>query len=165
MDEEKKSSALNTAIRLLAGRAHGRAELEAKLRKKGFDANAISQALERLDELGLTDDRAFAQNCMTGMARRRPEGRLKTRARLKQKGLTDEIIDEAITGFDQAVLCRAAAEKKLRTLTGPPEQKKKKLIAFLKNRGFDWETIRETMEQGTGNNDEMDGMDDVDKEK
>lgn len=158
MDENKKSSALETAIRLLAGRAHGRAELEAKLRKKGFDAAAISKALERLDELGLTDDRAFAQSCMTGMARRRPEGRLKTRARLKQKGLPDEIIEEAITGFDQAALCRAAAEKKMRTLTGPPEQKKKKLIAFLKNRGFDWETIRETVEQVTGEKDEIDGM-------
>jgi regulatory protein len=158
MDENKKSSALDTAIRLLAGRAHGRAELEAKLRKKGFDADAISKALARLDELGLTDDRAFAQSCMTGMARRRPEGRLKTRARLKQKGLPDEIIDEAITSFDQAALCRAAAEKRIRTLTGPSEQKKKKLIAFLKNRGFDWETIRETVEHVTGSNDETDGM-------
>lgn len=158
MDENKKSSALDTAIRLLAGRAHGRAELEAKLRKKGFDTDAISKALGRLDELGLTDDRAFAQSCMTGMARRRPEGRLKTRARLKQKGLPDEIIDEAITGFDQATLCRAAAEKRMRTLSGPPEQKKKKLIAFLKNRGFDWETIRETVEQVTGEKDEMGGM-------
>ena len=160
MDEGKKSSALDTAIRLLAGRSHGRAELEAKLKKKGFEADAISKALQRLDELGLTDDRAFAQSCMAGMARRRPEGRLKTRARLKQKGLPDTIIDEAITGFDQAALCRAAAEKKLRTLGGSPELKQKKLIAFLKNRGFDWETIRETVKRVTGNEeeDEMDLM-------
>jgi regulatory protein len=146
MDEGKKSSALDHAFRLLAGRAHGRAELEAKLKKKGFDSESISKALERLDELGLTDDRAFVQSCMTSMARRRPEGKLKTRARLRQKGLPDKIIDEAITNCDQAELCRSAAEKKLRTLAGPPDQKKKKLITFLKNRGFDWETIRETME-------------------
>lgn len=159
MDENKKSSALETAIRLLAGRAHGRAELEAKLRKKGFDAAAISKALERLDQLGLTDDRAFAQSCMTGMARRRPEGKLKTRARLKQKGLPDDIIDEAITAIDQPALCRAAAEKKMRVLSGPPELKKKKLITFLKNRGFDWETIKTTVVQVVGGNDEVDGLD------
>ena len=159
MDEGKKSSALDTAIRLLAGRSHGRAELEAKLKKKGFEADAISKALQRLDELGLTDDRAFAQSCMAGMARRRPEGRLKTRARLKQKGVPDNIIDEVVSSVDQATLCRAAAEKKLRSLSGPPEQKKKKLIAFLKNRGFDWESIRETVTQVTGDSDEMDGLD------
>jgi regulatory protein len=158
MDEQKKSSALDQAIRLLSGRAHGRAELEAKLKKRGFEADAISKALERLDQLGLTDDRAFAQSCMTGMARRRPEGKLKTRARLKQKGLPDNIIDEAITAIDQPALCRAAAEKKMRVLSGPPEQKKKKLITFLKNRGFDWETIRETVKLVTGDEDEMEGM-------
>jgi len=158
MDEQKKSSALDHAFLLLAGRAHGRAELEAKLKKKKFEAEAISKALERLDELGLTDDRAFAQSCMTSMARRRPEGKLKTRARLRQKGLPDKIIDEAITGYSQTELCHAAAAKKLRTLTGPAELKKKKLIAFLKNRGFDWETIRDTMELVIGEKNENDGM-------
>jgi regulatory protein len=146
MDEGKKGSALDHAFRLLAGRAHGKAELEAKLKKKGFDTESVAKAIARLDELGLTDDRAFAQNCMASMARRKPEGRLKTRARLRQKGLPDNIIDEAVTGFDQTELCRAAAEKKARTLCCPPDQKKKKLITFLKNRGFDWETIRETVE-------------------
>lgn len=146
MDEGKKSSALDHAFRLLAGRDHGRAELEAKLKKRGFDPESITKALEKLDELGLTDDRAFAQSCIKSMARRRPEGKLKTRARLRQKGLPDNVIDEAMTGFKQSELCRAAAEKKLRTLSGPPDQKKKKLITFLKNRGFDWETTRETVE-------------------
>ena len=159
MDDGKKSSALDLAIRLLAGRSHGRAELEAKLKRKGFETDAITKALEKLDELGLTDDRAFAQSCISGMARRRPEGRLKTRARLKQKGVPDNIIDEVVSSVDQATLCRAAAEKKLRSLSGPPEQKKKKLIAFLKNRGFDWESIRETVTQVTGDSDEMDGLD------
>jgi regulatory protein len=146
MDEEKKSSALDQALRLLAGRAHGRAELEGKLKKRGFEADAIAKAIAKLDALGLTDDRAFAQSCMSGMARRRPEGKLKTRARLKQKGLNDEIINEAISRHDQATLCFSAAEKKLRTLSGTPELKKKKLITFLKNRGFDWDSIRETVE-------------------
>lgn len=145
MDEGKKSSALDHALRLLAGRAHGRTELESKLKKKGFDPESIAKAIARLDELSLTDDRAFAQSCTASMARRKPEGRLKTRARLKQKGLPDNIIDEAVNGCDQTELCRSAAEKKLRTLSAPPDQKKKKLITFLKNRGFDWETIRETV--------------------
>jgi regulatory protein len=161
MDEKNGKAALDVALRLLAGRAHGRREIEDKLRKKGFEAEAIAEALLRLDQLKLIDDRAFAGNFVAGMARRRPEGRLKTRARLKQKGLSDEIIGEAIATSDQKALCLSAAEKKLRTLAGSPEQKKKKLIAFLKNRGFEWETIREALKLVTGkeDEDEMDLMD------
>jgi regulatory protein len=149
MDEEKKSSALDVAIRLLAGRAHSRSELEKKLKKRGFDPEAISTAIQRLDQLSLIDDRAFAGSCMTSMARRRPEGKLKTRARLKQKGLSDEIIEKALSESDQAALCLSAARKKMRTLSGPPELKRKKLITFLTNRGFDWETIKEAVGQLT----------------
>lgn len=145
-DDRSRKAALDQAVRLLSGRAHGRAELESKLKKKGFDPESIASVMERLEQLRLLDDRAFAGSCMASQARRRPEGAFKTRARLRQKGLSDEIIDETIAGYDQAELCRNAAERKLRTLSGPPETVKKKLHAFLKNRGFDWETVRDTVE-------------------
>lgn len=141
MDEKSAKAALELAVRLLAGRAHSRHEVEAKLRKKGFDPESITKALEKLDQLKLIDDHTFADSFLTSIARRRPEGHFKTRARLKLKGLSDEIINETLASSDQSALCVAAAEKKLRTLSGPPELKKRKLITFLINRGFSWETI------------------------
>ena len=146
-DERDRKNALEHAMRLLAARDHGRAELEGKLKKKGFDPHGIASAMERLDQLNLLNDRTFAGSCMTSMARRRPEGKFKTRARLKQKGLSDEIIEETIAGYDQTELCRNAAERKLRTLSGPPETIRKKLFTFLRNRGFDWSTIKETVNE------------------
>lgn len=146
-DERDRKNTLDHAMRLLGARAHGRAELETKLKKKGFDPEAVASALERLDQLDLLDDRAFAGSCMAGIARRRPEGKYKTRARLKQKGLSDELIEEALAEYDQSELCRTAAERKLRTLKGTPETIRKKLTTFLRNRGFDWGTIRETLNQ------------------
>ncbi|ACF10850.1 regulatory protein RecX [Chlorobaculum parvum NCIB 8327] len=146
-DERDRKNALEHAMRLLAARDHGRAELEGKLKKKGFDSNAIASAMERLDQLSLLNDRTFAGSCMASMARRRPEGKFKTRARLKQKGLSDEIIEETIAGYDQTELCRNAAERKLRTLSGPPDTIRKKLFTFLRNRGFDWSTIKETVNE------------------
>lgn len=145
-EDKNRKAAFDCAVRLLSARDHGRAELESKLKKKGFEQEAITSTMERLDQLNLLDDRAFAGSCMAGIARRRPEGKFKTRARLKQKGLSDAIIEETIAGYDQSALCHAAAERKLRTLNGPPETIRKKLYTFLKYRGFDWETIRETVE-------------------
>ncbi len=146
-DRRDRKNAFDHAMRLLAARDHSRAELENKLTKKGFEQEAITSTMERLDQLNLLDDRAFAGSCMAGIARRRPEGKYKTRARLKQKGLSDELIEEAIASYDQSELCRAAAERKLRTLHGPPETIRKKLYTFLKYRGFDWETIRKTIDE------------------
>jgi len=146
-EDRDRKNALTHAMRLLAARDHGRAELEGKLKKKGFDPQAIASVMKRLDQLGLLNDRSFAGSCMAGMSRRRPEGKFKTRARLKQKGVSDEIIEETLAGYDQSELCRNAAERKLRTLSGPPETVKKKLTTFLRNRGFDWSTIKETVNE------------------
>ncbi|HWR02082.1 MAG TPA: recombination regulator RecX [Chlorobaculum sp.] len=147
MDENRSGAALNQALRLLAGRAHGRNELEAKLKSRGFEPEAITKAVERLEQLRLIDDRAFAGSCMESMARRKPEGRIKTIARLKQKGLSEEIVEEMMGDYDQLKLCKTAAEKKMRSLSGTPEAKRKKLLTFLKNRGFDWQTISQTLAQ------------------
>ncbi|NTU68129.1 MAG: recombination regulator RecX [Chlorobiaceae bacterium] len=148
MTDRTLEEAVRSAIRLLALRAHGRAEISSKLKKKGFDPSIIDVALAKLESLGLIDDRSFAASFVESMSRRKPEGRMKARARLLQKGLAEEMVEEMLAGYDAEAMCRAAAEKKMRTLTGPPETKLKKLETFLRNRGFDWQTIKETMDNG-----------------
>jgi regulatory protein len=160
MDDKKKSAALNQAVRLLANRAHSRSELEVKLKSRGHTAEAISMAMDRLEQIKLIDDRAFAGNAMESLAKRRPEGKLKTVARLKQKGLSEEIVEEMMDGYDQLKLCTSAAEKKMRSLSGTPEAKRKKLLTFLRNRGFDWQSINQTLSQlGTPQEDKDDQED------
>lgn len=139
--------ALADCIRYLAQRAHSRKELIDKLKKKGYGSDTIEATLSRLETLGLIDDQAFGRSCMASLARRRPEGRLKTRQRLLQKGLDDGAVEELLGELDEKALCRSAAEKKMRSLSGASETKRKKLETFLRNRGFDWHTIRETVEQ------------------
>jgi regulatory protein len=146
MSDRTFDDAVRYSIRLLGLRAHGRSELYAKLKKKGFKPAVVEAAIARMESLGLIDDRSFAAGFVESMSRRRPEGKLKTRARLLQKGLSEEVAEEMLTGYDPAAMCRAAAEKKMRTLTGPHETKLKKLETFLRNRGFDWQTIKETVD-------------------
>ncbi len=145
MNDRTIPDAVRSAIRLLGLRAHSRAELAAKLKKKGFDASTVDAATSRLESLGLIDDRGFAAGFMESMARRKPESRLKARMRLLQKGLSEELVDEALRDYDASSMCMAAAEKKMRSLSGTPEARRKKLETFLRNRGFDWSSISETL--------------------
>lgn len=155
MTDNNFKDALQSCFRYLAQRAHSRAELKTKLKRHGFDAAVIDETMERLEQLKLIDDLGFAKSAMEALARRRPEGALKTRLRLKQKGVSDEIIDELQRSQDPAALCRAAAEKKMRSLSGTHEIKRKKLLTFLRNRGFDWNTIQVALsEMGSPENSE-----------
>jgi regulatory protein len=88
-------SALDAGLRLLAGRAHSRAELKRKLARRGFDPEAVEAATVRLSDLGYLDDRAFA----AGLTRRRSASRgpLAISAELAAKGV-DRITAQTALG-------------------------------------------------------------------
>src|SRR5207248_9318412 len=57
----QQDPALDAGVRMLARRAHSRAELRLKLRRRGYQPGEIEEALTRLTELGYIDDEAFAR--------------------------------------------------------------------------------------------------------
>jgi len=101
-------TALESGVRLLARRAHSRAELRQKLVRKGFDPEDVAAALGRLAERGYLDDEAFAR----GLVRRRSvtRGPLALAAELSAKGIDRAGTAAALAGFDpEAQLAAATA--------------------------------------------------------
>lgn len=49
-----------SALRMLGRRSHSRKELRKKLEERGYDHTDISNALDRLEEVGLQNDKEFA---------------------------------------------------------------------------------------------------------
>ncbi len=144
-DQKTDQEALRDAIRLLGNRAHSRSELAAKLSRKGVDTLTAQRVLDHLAASGLLDDRAFAKQYVESMTRRKPESKAMLRSRLLQKGVAADAVAAALEHYDAGSSCLQAAEKKMRSLSGTHEVKRKKLETFLRNRGFDWQTIRETI--------------------
>ena len=147
MIENTDKEAFDLAIRYLGNREHSRKEIIVKLERKQFNQEAIETALNRLDELGLIDDRSFAMNYVGSRSRKKPLGRYKLRYELLQKGIAEEVIDEVLNEYDSSAHCLDAALKKLPFVKGDERYRRKKLHAFLMNRGFDSQTIRETLDQ------------------
>ncbi len=147
MTENTDKKAFDVAIRYLGNREHSRKEIIAKLERRQFSPEAVQKTLERLDELGLLDDRSFALNYVGNRSRKKPSGRYKLRYELLQKGIQEEIIEEVLGEYDSSGHCLDAALKKLPFLKGDGRYKRKKLHAFLMNRGFESQTIRETLDQ------------------
>jgi len=115
VDADLRFRAKDVALGLLARRAHARRELRDKLHRKEFPGRVVHEVLDRLEDIGLVDDRAFAESFVRDRVRLKPRGRRALRAELARKGVRDEA-DPAIDAVfdDEAVddrsLAREAAE-------------------------------------------------------
>lgn len=92
------AGALDAGLRLLARRAHSRAEVRRKLGRRGYGEEEVETAVERLVELGYLDDRNFAE----GHVRRRSSalGPLALSAELAARGVDRSLADTALSHFD-----------------------------------------------------------------
>ncbi len=147
MSDSDRQQALDQAIRYLGIREHSRQEIALKLKRCRFSDEVIEKALERLDTLNLLDDRSFADNFIRSRTRSKPSGRYKLRYELLQKGVSADIADEALRDIDSAAHCMNAALKKMPFLKGEQIDQRRKLHAHLASRGFDSQTIRETLDE------------------
>ncbi|MCX6178190.1 MAG: recombination regulator RecX [Chlorobiales bacterium] len=139
---EHKMSVMGFALKLLGLRSHGCVELEKKLLKKGYNVESVAEVIEKLKRQGVLDDTQFGAELIRSRSRRKPAGKLKIRAELRNKGVSETIIVDLLKEYDGTELCRRAAEKKIGSLHGSTEIKKKKLEVFLHNRGFEWQDIQ-----------------------
>jgi regulatory protein len=87
------------AVQLLAGRAHFRAELETKLARRGYPAEEIEAALDRLAREGYLDDRETALEFTAARLAKGGEGRLRLKAELARRGVDPEAAAAAVAAL------------------------------------------------------------------
>lgn len=134
--------AYNAAIRFIAYRARSEPEVRQRLKKRGFETGAIETVIQKLKRQKLVDDTSFARLWTENRQSFSPRSRRLIRLELKQKGLSEEVIDTAVTDMDEDEAAWQAAQKKLRSLSGTDFQTfRRKLGDHLRRRGFGYEVI------------------------
>ena len=136
------AAAKQKAYRLLSMRPHSEKELEKKLREKGFPAVVIKEALEKLHDLKYLNDESFAIGWARDLAVNKLRGNRKIIASLREKGVSSQLIDDAIAAARLeiseeeaiAVLVRKKAAKKKPTAFDIKE--KQRIFQSLMGRGF-----------------------------
>lgn len=94
------ASAYDAALRLLGVRARSRAELLKRLQDKDFPAEEIESVMARLERANLLDDNDFAQQWVRSRHLHSGKGRSALRHELRNKGVDQLIIDEALSQVD-----------------------------------------------------------------
>lgn len=148
---EEFKSAKDTALRFLGYRARSEKELRDKLTQSGYAEDTIEKVVSELKRMKYIDDNEFAAMFVRDRLRMHPVGSYLLEQELKQKGLSDEIVEnaleEAYRKKSQFELAKELAEKKGRSYKNLDDHKKKKrVVDFLLRRGFDWEIVKHVME-------------------
>jgi regulatory protein len=141
------------ALRLLAVRPRTRRELDSRLRHAGFDDAEVSSELDRLEEVGLLDDGAFARELADHHLKVRGSGRRAVAGALASKGVSRETIDATLAGLegDETMRALEVATDRARRLTSlRPEVAYQRLVSFLARRGYDAGTSREAARAALG---------------
>ncbi len=135
-----RERALQYALRLLSYRARSEKELRQRLEQKGWDQTIIQETLDRLRQNGLLDDSRFARDWIENRQTFRPRGTRLLYQELRQKGVDDQTIQQALTGIDEEAAAQALARRQAQRLkSAPPHVFHQKLIAYLIRRGFSYE--------------------------
>lgn len=138
--QDEKEKALQRALNLISYRPRSEAEVQNNLKKHQIPEETIHAVVTRLRETGILDDQKFAETWIENRATFRPRSRLALRMELKQKGVNQEIIEEALAHVSDEEQAYEAGQKKARQLRNKEEQEfKRKLFGFLARRGFSYE--------------------------
>lgn len=139
---------LDAAVRFLACRPRSEQELKLRLRRRGFNPGDIDSAVARLKEKGLLNDAAFARFWTDNREAFRPRSRRLTRMELKQKGVAEDTITEAVSGISDEDSAYRAALGRARSLPGTDfEDFRRRLGGYLKRRGFYYEDIESAIKR------------------
>jgi SOS response regulatory protein OraA/RecX len=164
--ETNPDTVLNAAARFLEARSRSVDEVRKHLTAAAFPPALVERAVERLLELGMLDDRAFATAWVESRDRARPRGQVALRRELAIKGIDRETVTAVLAERNDAVADapegyaddrrrspasadEAAADRLLQKSRGAlqrvadPRVRRQRAYSLLARNGFDPDVCRE----------------------
>ena len=137
---DPESVARAIVLRSLTQRARSRSELATLLRRRGIPDAVVRDVLDRFTDVGLVDDAALARGFADAAHAERGLSSRAVAGKLRQRGIDDELIRDAVSRIDpesERAAALALAQKKARTLRGlDPVVQTRRLVSLLARRGY-----------------------------
>lgn len=147
-EQDDVERAYERALNYLSYRPRSTWEVERNLKKKDVEEPVIEAVVTRLARAGLLDDREFARYWVDNRTRFNPRGFRGLRHELRQRGVSREIIDEALQALDEEAAARKAVEAGIRRLSNAePADFRRKLQGYLARRGFSYAVIKPLVQE------------------
>lgn len=143
------NSAKFNALNFISYKYRTEKEVKQKLISMGYDIETVDSAVSEISSLGYINDKLYAQKYIFDRSKLNPISKKLLRYNLILKGLSKELAEECIEEFaeDENSVAFSLLEKKFSKLDINEEKTFKKLYSYLKNRGFDHETIMKAVNE------------------
>ena len=153
-EADAESVARAIVLRQLSMAPRSRAQLEKKLRQRGCEDDVAARVLDRMTEVGLIDDEAYAQMLVRSKQADKGLARRALAHELRRQGIDQEIADEAlgqVGAGDERLRAEQLVAKKLRSMRGlAPEVQTRRLAGLLARKGYSgevaWPIIRDAVD-------------------
>jgi len=129
-----REGAKYAATRLLTAGRKTRSELKQKLRQKGFSAEDIDAAADTFQNIGIIDDRSYAEMYVKDAVNLKKYSVRQIKQKLAQKGIAREIIAEVTAETDDFTQLYAIIESEINK--SPDKKGIEKLKRRLYSKGF-----------------------------
>jgi regulatory protein len=141
--EDAREVAFQNALKVISYRPRSAHEVQKKLQENGFDEAVIQSVIERLGQIGLVEDKSFAQAWIENRTVFRPRSRRLIGMELRQKGVPDEVVQDALANAvdDETLAYQSAIQYARRLKKFEWQDFRKKLSAYLMRRGFSYEIV------------------------
>ena len=141
--KDQQGRCFDAALRFLGARPRSEREIRDRLARHEFDVTVVDRVIERLRRINLVDDAAFAAYWVEQRATHRPRGSRLLKQELRQKGVSHDVLAEALSSDDDEAGAYRAAQRKATSLRTFDERTfKQRLGSFLQRRGYGYETIK-----------------------
>lgn len=146
----------NIALRFLSYRPRSEKEVRDRLIRKKIDSQIIEKIIAKLKEKKFLNDEEFAKWWIEQRTKVRPKAIRVITLELKQKGISNEIIESLLSkdvSSEEQVsndleLANKLIEKRIERFRNSSKQEiYQKLGSYLSRRGFDWETIKQSIDE------------------
>lgn len=139
-DADPESVARAIVLRQLSMAPRSRQQLADKLRQRGCADDVATRVLDRMTEVGLVDDEAYAAMLVRSQQAGRGLAKRALAHQLRGKGVADETIEDALGSLDpesERVLAERVAAKAMRRLAGlEPTVQARRLAGVLSRKGY-----------------------------
>ena len=143
--------AFNSAMFSLDMRDHSEKEIRQKLSRK-YDAHSVDTAVEKLVDLGLVNDRRYAELLTRELFERKKYGKNRVRSELFRKGIDSDIVNEVLEEYEEEnepdnveKIVDIIRKKYYNKLID--EKTRQKVVAALVRLGYNFSDIRQAMRE------------------
>ena len=139
-------------INYLKYRQRTEKEIVSKLRQKGYQSGIISQLIEKYQKLGYINDEDFAESYLLDLISHHPQGKYLLISKLRQKGISKEVIDELIfkhisDDIEIEMADRLLTQQRNRFAKYDTKERHEKALAYLQRKGFSYYIAKKSVDK------------------